>query len=118
MPDLEEALAAMLMSGAYLAEDEARELADSILFMMEDVGDYQEHEERNPLGTTWQRFDRYRWHPQENGDVPTVASVKEGQAEMEQRLAALGITPEMTHAMTAAAVLEQLGMISEDDKTT
>jgi hypothetical protein len=85
--------------------------------MMEDCGNYLEHEERNPVGTTWQQFQSHRWEPNQINEIPTVEGVKQAAAEMEERLAAHGITREVTEAMAAALVLEKFGPAKEEDKS-
>ena len=104
---LENVLTAMLMSGAYMDEEDAREFAFLIINTMEE-GYYIEHEERNPLGTTVQFFAAHRWEPTEH--VPTVEGVKEAQAEMEEWLNRItGTTAEERTVAVAATMLQKMG---------
>ena len=118
MTALEEALAALLMSGAYMDEEDARDLAQNMIFMLEE-GSYAlpvPHEFTTKSGETMKTlrageddlpFQAYWWRP--GTDTPTVESIKADRAEMEERLTAItGLTTEQRHQAAMAVVLGQM----------
>lgn len=117
MDELQEAIAAILMGFAHLDEEEAREVTDQILDMMQDCGNYQEHAEPNPVGTNLFGFKPYRWEYNGHGELPTIAKHKEAEAEMEQRLVNMGIDRQALNALAAIRVLDRMGLTAEVGET-